>query len=239
MTIETAQAALTSKVSTDEGMFLLVDKPAGWTSFDVVNRVRHIFGVKKAGHAGTLDPLATGLLIICTGKRTKELAQHTTADKEYEVTMLLGSRTASGDAETPVLETRSVEGITAERVREVLHSFVGPQQQVPPMWSALKVNGKRLYKYAQRGVSVERAPRDVSIHAIDVQRMDIPDVTMTVSCSKGTYIRTLVEDIGRALGCGAYVTGLRRTRIDDWKVTDAYSMAELERRAKESISPTL
>ena len=106
-------------------MFLLVDKPAGWTSFDVVNKVRQLFGVKKAGHAGTLDPLATGLLIVCTGKRTKELAQHTTADKEYEVTMLLGSRTASGDAETPVLETRSVEGITAERVREVLHSFVG------------------------------------------------------------------------------------------------------------------
>ncbi len=239
MTTKTAPTAVRNKETADDGMFLLVDKPTGWTSFDVVKRVRSLFHVKKAGHAGTLDPLATGLLIICTGKRTKELSFHTVADKEYEVTMLLGCRTASGDAETPVLETRPLEGITPERVQEVLRTFVGLQMQVPPMWSALKVNGKRLYEYAHAGVDIERAPREVTIRSIDVLSMDIPSVTMTVRCSKGTYIRSLVEDVGRALGCGAYVTGLRRTRIDNWRVEDAYSIADLELRAKESVSPTL
>jgi len=238
MTSETAPAAVKSSAA-DEGMFLLVDKPAGWTSFDVVKKIRRIFHVKKAGHAGTLDPLATGLLIVCTGRRTKELARHTGADKEYDVTMRLGCRTASGDAETPVIETRPLEGITPERVAEVAGSFVGPQRQVPPMWSALKVNGKRLYEYAQEGVHVERAPRDVVIHSLAVREVAMPEASMTVVCSKGTYIRTLVDDIGTALGCGAYVTRLRRTRINTWSIDDASTIADLEQRARESVGPIL
>ncbi len=239
MTNEATLTAATRIDPSPDGMFLLVDKPAGWTSFDVVKKVRGLFHAKKAGHAGTLDPLATGLLIICTGKRTKDLALHTAADKEYDVTMLLGCRTPSGDAETPVTESRPTDGVTPERIREVVASFVGTQRQIPPMWSALKVNGKRLYKYAQQGVSVERAPRDVVIHAIAVTAIAMPSVRMTVSCSKGTYIRTLVEDIGEALGCGAYVTNLRRTRIDSWSVDEAVSIADLERQAKESVSTTV
>lgn len=223
----------------DAGELLLVDKPAGWTSFDVVKKIRSLLRVKKAGHAGTLDPLATGLLIVCTGKMTKNLARHAAADKEYDVSLLLGSRTASGDAETPVIETCSVDGITARHVEQAVQTFIGAQRQIPPMWSALKVNGKRLYKYAKEGQTVERAPRDVLIHAITIRSIELPRVELTVSCSKGTYIRTLVDDLGKTLGCGAYVTSLRRTRIDHWHVADAMTMADLERRARQSMSPVL
>lgn len=239
MTNATEQAGANHDGDPDAGELLLVDKPAGWTSFDVVKKIRSLLRVKKAGHAGTLDPLATGLLIVCTGKMTKDLARHAAADKEYEVSLLLGSRTESGDAETPVIETCSVDGVTARQIEQEIQTFTGPQRQIPPMWSALKVNGKRLYKYAKEGQTVERAPRDVLIHAITIRRIELPLVEITVSCSKGTYIRTLVDDLGKALGCGAYVTRLRRTRIDHWHVADAMTMADLERRAKQSMSPVL
>lgn len=222
-----------------EERLLLVDKPAGWTSFDVVNRIRHLLHVKKAGHAGTLDPLATGLLIVCTGRLTKDLARYTADEKEYLVTMLLGARTPSGDAETPVAETRSLDGVTAERVAAAVQSFIGPQQQIPPMWSAVKVRGKRLYRYAQRGETVERAPRDVVIHSIEIGSIDLPSVEMTIVCSKGTYIRTLVDDIGRMLGCGAYVTSLRRTRIGEFSVSRAQTIAELEHGVEEGMFRTV
>ncbi|HXX63657.1 MAG TPA: tRNA pseudouridine(55) synthase TruB, partial [Bacteroidota bacterium] len=152
-----------SDVPSDEGTVLLVRKPAGWTSFDVVNKIRHLFGIRKVGHAGTLDPLATGLLIVCTGRKTKEIGSLVGLEKEYEAEMTLGARTASFDAATPVLETRSTEGITEDAVRSVLLEFVGTQHQVPPMWSALKVGGRRLYKYAREGTEVSRAAREVSV----------------------------------------------------------------------------
>ena len=214
-----------------EGEMLLVDKPKGWTSFDVVNKIRHLFEVRRVGHAGSLDPMATGLLIVCTGKSTKEIDRYMCLEKEYEGDMLLGGRTESYDAETPVVEQRSTEEITAERVRDVMGRFVGKQQQIPPMWSAVKVQGRPLYKYARRGVEVERRPREVEIVQLAPTRVAVPEVGFTVTCTKGTYVRTLVHDIGAALGCGAYLTSLRRTRIGPYRLEEAATLDELARVA--------
>ncbi len=212
-----------------QGEMLLVNKPKGWTSFDVVNKIRGLFHVRKIGHAGTLDPLATGLLIVCTGKKTREIDLYQGQEKEYDATILLGARTASFDAETPVIEWRSTEGITPEMVREVLAGFVGYQTQLPPMWSAAKVRGTRLYKYAKKGIEVERRPREILISSIEPTLMEIPQVRFTVVCSKGTYIRTLADDIGRKLGCGAYLESLVRTRIGEHRLADALTIDELVR----------
>jgi tRNA pseudouridine55 synthase len=216
-----------------EGEMLLVDKPKGWSSFDVVNKIRHLFRVPRVGHAGTLDPMATGLLIICSGRKTKELGHFGDLEKEYVGEMKLGARTESYDAETPVLEERNTEGITEERVREVLARFVGIQEQLPPMWSAVKVKGRRLYQYARKGVEVERPPRTVEIFSLTAGRVHIPLVEFSVVCSKGTYVRTLAHDIGAALGCGAYLSGLRRTRIGPYRVEDATTVEELEAIARQ------
>jgi len=210
-----------------EGAMLLVDKPKGWTSFDVVNKIRGLLHVRRVGHAGTLDPMATGLLIVCTGRKTREIDQFVGLDKEYEAELLLGGRTASFDAETPVEDQRSIEGITEERVCEVFAQFVGLQQQIPPMWSAVKVKGKPLYAYARKGIEVERKPRDVNIASIVLTGIDLPRVSFTVTCSKGTYVRALVNDIGLSLGCGAYLTALRRTRIGTFVLGDAQTIDQL------------
>ena len=211
----------------DLGQVLLVRKPAGWTSFDVVRKVRRILGVKKVGHSGTLDPMATGLLIVCTGKKTREVGRYQDLEKEYHVRMVLGARTDSFDAETPVTEQRSIEGITEEQIRAALRAFVGPQVQLPPMWSAAKVGGKRLYKLARKGQVVERKPREIFIRAITPAEIRLPEVAFTVVCSKGTYVRALVNDIGERLGCGAHVSALERTRIGELKLNDALSIDEL------------
>ena len=210
-----------------EGEMLLVDKPRGWTSFDVVNKIRGLLHIAKIGHAGTLDPMATGLLIVCTGKRTKEIDQYIGLEKEYETVMLLGARTASFDSETPVLEYRSTDDVTEERLCAVLQGFVGVQMQIPPMWSAAKVGGKRLYKYARRGEEVERRAREVRIMSVTLSAMTLPEVAFTVVCSKGTYVRALVDEIGLRLGCGAHVRGLRRTRIGHYQIRDAVSIQDL------------
>ncbi len=210
-----------------EGEMLLVDKPKGWTSFDVVNKVRHLFRVRRVGHAGTLDPLATGLLIVCTGRKTRELSGFSDMEKEYEGAMTLGGRTSSFDAETPVIEERSIAGITEERVQDALGRFVGKQEQIPPMWSAVKVKGRPLYRYARKGVEVERRPRAVEVYRLSATRIDVPVVEFSVACSKGTYVRALVDGIGEALGCGAYLTALRRTRIGPYRVEDALTVDRL------------
>jgi tRNA pseudouridine55 synthase len=210
-----------------QGATLLIDKPPGWTSFDVVHKVRQVLGVRKAGHAGTLDPMATGLLILCTEGKTKEIDQFSVLDKEYEGTMVLGARTPSFDAETPVIEQRSVEGITEEMIRDAFRHFTGPQTQIPPMWSAVKVKGKRLYTYARKGVAVERKPRSVIVHRFQLCALQMPSVRFQAECSKGTYIRALVEDVGLFLGCGAYLTSLRRTRIGPYRVDDAVTIEHL------------
>ena len=210
-----------------EGELLLVRKPAGWTSFDVVHRISRMFGIKKVGHAGTLDPLATGLLIVCTVIKTKILGTFVGLEKEYDAEMTLGGRTASYDAETPIIEAKSLEGITEPLIRDVLARFIGAQMQIPPMWSALKVGGRRLHTLARRGIEIDRAPRAVTIHEITPTAIDLPKVRFTVVCTKGTYVRSLVNDIGGYLGCGAYLSGLVRTRIGDFHLSDALSVNDL------------
>jgi tRNA pseudouridine55 synthase len=210
-----------------EGELLLVRKPAGWTSFDVVHKISRMFGIKKVGHAGTLDPLATGLLIVCTGKKTKTLGTFVGLEKEYDAEMTLGGRTESFDAATPVLETKSTEGINESRVLAVLREFTGVRLQVPPMWSAVSVKGKRLYRYAREGVEVQRAPREIVVHSIVPLQVRVPVVRFSVTCSKGTYIRSLVHEMGEWLGCGAYLSALERTRIGPYRLADAVTLEEL------------
>lgn len=224
---------MTGNLAQNDGTVLLVDKPARWTSFDVVKKIRSITGERKVGHAGTLDPMATGLLIVCTGRRTREVESFMGMDKEYEAELTLGGRTPSFDADTPVHDHRDTRGITPERIRDVVSEFVGTQEQTPPMWSALKVQGRRLYALARRGQSIERKPRTVTVHSIDVTGIDLPRVRCTVACSKGTYVRALAEDIGLRLGCGAYLSSLRRTRIGPYHVKDALTMEALIARGDE------
>jgi tRNA pseudouridine55 synthase len=179
--------------------------------------------------------MATGLLIVCTGKKTKHIDQFIGLEKEYEVQMTLGARTPSYDADTEVSERRSVEGITEESVREALKTFVGHQTQLPPMWSAAKVNGTRLYKYARRGENIERKPREIDIRSIRLRGMELPDLACTVICSKGTYIRSLVDDIGLRLGCGAHVSALERTRIGEFRLADALTIEKIAARHQNTL----
>jgi tRNA pseudouridine55 synthase len=218
---------LDRQLNLDEGEMFLIRKPLHWTSFDVVAKMRGVFHVEKIGHAGSLDPLATGLMIVCTGKMTKEIDQFVGLEKEYVATIRLGGRTPSFDLETEVIETGTTEGITSDAVISVLEQFVGYQVQVPPMWSAVKCGGKRLYKYARKGRVIDRKPREVFIRSIVPIDARIPDVKFRVVCSKGTYIRTLADDIGQRLRCGAHLTDLERTRIGDYRLEDALSIDEL------------
>jgi tRNA pseudouridine55 synthase len=210
-----------------EGELLLVRKPAGWTSFDVVHRIGRMFGIKKVGHAGTLDPLATGLLIVCTGKMTKTLGTFVGLEKEYDTEMTLGGRTESYDTATPVFDVKSTEGIDEDRILTVLREFTGPRLQVPPMWSAVSVKGKRLYKYAREGVEVKRHPREIVVYSIVPLLVRVPVVRFSVTCSKGTYVRSLVHEMGEQLGCGAYLSSLERTRIGPYRLADAVTMEDL------------
>ncbi|MBI3578957.1 MAG: tRNA pseudouridine(55) synthase TruB [Ignavibacteriales bacterium] len=211
-----------------EGELLLVDKPLDWTSFDVVKKLRGVFRIAKAGHAGTLDPHATGLLIICTGKRRKNIEQFVGLEKEYVGSFELGIRTASHDTETEVIERKDYANVTLEQLRAAMDSFIGKQQQTPPMYSAVKVHGRPLYKYARKGKTVERAPKEIEVSQFDILSFVAPVVEFRVVCSKGTYIRTLVSDIGEKLGCGASMTSLRRTRIGSYDVADALTIKEFE-----------
>ncbi|OJA51931.1 tRNA pseudouridine(55) synthase TruB [Burkholderia ubonensis] len=191
---------------------LLLDKPVGLSSNDALIRAKRLYLAKKAGHTGTLDPLASGLLPLCFGEATKFSQDLLEADKTYEATMRLGVRTTTGDAEGEVLDTRPVECDRAA-VEAALERFIGEIVQVPPMYSALKRDGKPLYEYARAGQTVEREGRNVTIHRLELLACDLPDVTFRVTCSKGTYVRTLAEDLGEALGCGAHLTMLRRTGV--------------------------
>ena len=209
---------------------LLLDKGIGLSSNDALMRAKRLLLAKKAGHTGTLDPLASGLLPLCFGEATKFSQDLLEADKTYEATMRLGVRTSTGDAEGEVLETRPVEGdaTNTEGLEAVLARFRGPISQVPPMHSALKRDGKPLYEYARAGQTVERAARDVTIHALELLNVALPDVTFRVTCSKGTYVRTLAEDIGAALGCGAHLVALRRTGVGALTLERAVTLEALE-----------
>jgi len=192
---------------------LLLDKPMGLSSNQALQRVKRLFDAAKAGHTGSLDPLATGLLPLCLGYTTKFSAFLLDADKRYRVRVRLGETTETADAEGEIVATASTDGITAEQVHAVVAGFVGTIEQLPPMYSAVKHEGQRLYKLAREGKEVERTPRQIQIHALDVLALELPDLILDVHCSKGTYVRTLAEDIGERLGCGAHVAELRRTGV--------------------------
>ena len=206
---------------------LLLDKPLGWTSNDALQKAKWLLRAEKAGHTGTLDPLATGLLPLCFGAATKFSQVSLDADKAYRATLHLGQRTRTGDREGEVIEQRPVQ-VDRSAISAALAAFTGPIQQLPPMHSALKKDGKALYEYARAGIELERAPRSVTIHSIDLIEWHDATLVIDVRCSKGTYIRTLAEDIGQALGCGAHLSALRRTGSGPVSLAGAVSLAELE-----------
>jgi tRNA pseudouridine55 synthase len=211
-----------------------LDKPLGLSSNHALQRVKRLYDARKAGHTGSLDPLADGMLPICFGDATKLSAFLLDADKYYWFRVRLGVSTATGDAEGEVLQTRPTEGIGLEQIESVLGQFSGEIEQLPPMYSALKHKGKRLYELAREGVEVEREPRRVKIHSLKLVRADdLPEFELEVHCSKGTYVRTLAEDIGNALGVGAHVTALRRTAVGPYTGQQMYSMETLEQTAEQ------
>ena len=208
-----------------------VYKEAGYTSFDVVARLRGILKVKKIGHTGTLDPDATGVLPVCIGKATKLCDMLTDKDKVYECKMLLGTETDTYDMSGRILSRKSVTA-TEDEVVAAINSFIGDIMQVPPMYSALKVNGKKLYELAREGIEIERKPRPVTIYDIEILDVNIPEVTAKIHCSKGTYIRSLCHDLGEKLGCGCAMKSLIRTRVSIFDIADARTIDEIERIAK-------
>lgn len=218
-----------------ESGILLVDKPVDWTSHDVVNCVRGRFRIRKVGHCGTLDPIATGLLVLVLGRATKLSDRLTTQDKTYTGTMRLGIETFTEDSAGEVTATADTSGITPDQIQRVAAAFLGETEQVPPMVSAIKKDGTPLYKLARKGQVVEREPRRITIRSLELERIEIPDVDFTVACSKGTYVRTLCADIGRQLGCGAHLLNLRRLRSGGFDVADAHGAEEIKTWAREKL----
>jgi tRNA pseudouridine55 synthase len=215
---------------------LLIDKPTGLTSHDVVDRVRRKLKMKRIGHAGTLDPMATGLLIILVGKATKLSQYLMSLDKAYRGTITLGETTNTYDAEGEVMMTKPVPKISQTEVQEVLNSFVGDQYQTPPMFSAVKINGQPLYKMARKGKEVEREPRFIRISRFDITRFELPEVDFSLDCSKGTYVRSLANDIGEKIGCGGYLSALRRSASDRFSIEEAVTLEDFENASSEDIS---
>ncbi|HVW12421.1 MAG TPA: tRNA pseudouridine(55) synthase TruB [Mucilaginibacter sp.] len=218
-----------------EGELLLVNKPYKWTSFDVVGKIRNAFKPLKlkVGHAGTLDPLATGLLVICTGKMTKQIDSFQAEEKEYTGTLVLGATTRTYDLESEPEQKFSIEGLNEEAIRSACKQFIGNIQQYPPAHSAVKVGGERLYEKARRGEEVEVKPRNVTISEFEITRIELPEVDFRVVCSKGTYIRSLANDFGAALNNGAYLSRLRRTRSGHFRVEDAWEVMELVNKIRD------
>jgi tRNA pseudouridine55 synthase len=205
----------------EEGKMILIDKEVHWTSFDVVNCVRSALRIKKVGHAGTLDPLATGLLIICTGKFTKQINNFMSQVKEYTGTITLGAVTPTYDLESLPENHQSIEHITETDIRNASIPFIGSIQQMPPIYSAIKKAGVPLYELARRGADVELKPRSIQIQSFEITSFRLPEIDFKLVCSTGTYVRSLAHDLGQALGCGAYLSALRRTGIGDFRVEDA------------------
>lgn len=217
---------------------ILIDKPRGWTSFDAVREVRRMFNLNKVGHAGTLDPQATGLLIVCTGRRTRDVESFAGLEKEYVGTFELGVETPSYDSETDVIEQKAFSHITKADVERIAASMEGMQAQEPPMYSAVKYGGKPLYKYARKGRTVKRQSRTVEVKRFEIVSADLPMVDFRVVCSKGTYIRSLAHDLGQKLGCGATLRSLRRTRIGTLTVDQAQSFEQLSTIADSELHLT-
>ena len=219
----------------EQGQVLLINKPLEWTSFDVVRRIRGMMKIKKVGHAGTLDPLATGLLILCTGKFTKQINEYMAQEKEYTGTITLGATTQSYDLESDPEHFKDYSSITADQIKETTKQFTGEILQVPPMHSAIKVDGKRVYELARQGKTVILLPRRITISVFEITAVEMPVVHFRVVCSTGTYIRSLANDFGKALGCGGYLSSLCRTRIGEFTINDALTMQEFEEKIKQEV----
>jgi len=212
-----------------DGKVILLDKPIDWTSFDVVKKVRILTRISKVGHAGTLDPLATGLLIVCTGKFTKKINEYMGMEKEYTGTFTLGATTPTYDLESTPENIRDYTHLSNEQIHAATIQFTGPIMQVPPAHSAIKKDGKPVYLAARKGLEVKLEPRPVTIHSFVIEKIELPVVHFRVVCSTGTYIRSLAHDFGAALGVGGYMSSLRRTRIGAFEVTDADSLVSFEK----------
>lgn len=217
----------------EEGRVLLINKPLHWTSFDAVRKVRNLVKIKKVGHAGTLDPLATGLLIICTGKFTKRINEYMAREKEYTGTITLGASTPTYDLESEPVDFRSTEGVTDEKLETALHSLRGPILQIPPAHSAIKVDGKRVYELARKGKEVKLEPRPVEIYLFEIADRQGDLLHFRVRCSTGTYIRSLANDLGQLLGCGAHLSSLCRTKIGEFSIDDADDLVAFEDKLRQ------
>lgn len=210
----------------EEGKVILIKKDLKWTSFDVVKKLRGVLGVKKVGHAGTLDPLATGLLIVCAGKKTKSINQFMDQEKEYTGTMVLGKTTPSVDLETEFDSEQTIEHITEKDIIQLTEKFTGQLMQTPPIYSALKKGGKPVYLKARKGVDVKLDPRPVEAKEFEITGIDLPEINFRLVCSKGFYVRSLVRDFGEALGVGAHLSALERTRIGEFELKNAFTISE-------------
>jgi len=221
---------LTKQINTSaisDGLVLLIDKDKSKTSFDVIRSIRRKLNIKKVGHAGTLDPMATGLLIVCAGKKTKEIYKYQGLYKKYTGTITLGKSTPSMDAETEPLFEKTFDNVNEEQIEKVRQDFLGEIEQIPPMYSALKHKGKSLYKYARKGIDIKREPREVTVYDFAIISMELPEIKFEIKCSKGTYIRVIANDFGNKLGCGGYLSSLRRTAIGEYRVADSLTIKEL------------
>lgn len=218
--------------SFEQGQVLLLNKPLNWTSFDVVREVRNLLKVKKVGHAGTLDPLATGLLILCTGKFTKRINEFMAQEKEYTGTITLGAVTATYDLESEPTDIKNVDQVSEQQIIDASKNFIGKIMQVPPSYSAIKKDGKRMYDLARKGVEVVIGPRPITIKEFDITSIEMPIVSFRVVCTTGTYIRSLANDVGKELGCGGHLSSLCRTRIGAFSLNQSYTMDSLRAHVK-------
>jgi len=225
--IITNQTLNLSDADFSEGEIILIDKPSGPTSFQVVSKIRNITGVKKVGHSGTLDPKASGLMIVCTGKKTKEMDQFINLNKTYSGIIRLGLSSPSMDTETECTELPLPKDLDEKKIFEVRDSFLGEIEQIPPMYSAVKINGKKLYNLARKGKSIVREPRKIFIEKFEIEKIDLPDIHFTITCSKGTFIRVIADDFGKKLNSGGVLVELRRTEIGEFGVDQAIRMDQL------------
>lgn len=214
------------------GEVFLINKPYRWTSFDAVRKIRNALGIKKVGHAGTLDPLATGLLIVCAGKMTKSIERFQAQEKEYTGTFVLGKTTESFDLEREVIEIADPSHLAIEEIEEAAAKLTGEILQVPPAHSAIKIDGKRVYESARKGIEVAMESRPVTVSVFEITRCELPEIDFRIICSKGTYIRSLARDLGELLKVGAYMSALTRTRIGNFKLEDATDVEELAEKIK-------
>lgn len=228
----TLRSSASENYNFGEGESFLIDKPYSWSSFKVIHEIRKIIGVKKVGHAGTLDPMATGLLILCSGKKTKEISSFQDLTKTYTGKIKLGESTPSMDRETEILEKKDFSFLTEKNILNAIKDFIGEIEQLPPMYSAVNYKGKKLYHYIRKGETVPREPRKITIFSFEVKNIELPFIEFEIICSKGTYIRVIADDLGRQLNTGGHLYELRRTAIGEFSVDDAFTMTAFYEKFK-------